>query len=253
MPATILHTTYCTSRSSCSDGSYPPLPVATPDKKEDKLPVNVTPAATIDPKQDETKKTECDDHYGVYFGLGLGMANLGGKFSATGLTSGNISDTGLAKYSMTGDLHIGYLHKFGDFGIGVESYFDPLKMKSTNNYTGTGGAAQSYTVTLKNTFGFSMSCGYFIGEKTLGYIKAGFEKQKFTFTIVDNNTTALSDSKNQNTLAGGLGIRHQMGNWAVGAEYIYTKYKDMTSQNGGVSTSLKPNSNAIRFTLAYVI
>ncbi|CAO5674801.1 MAG: hypothetical protein HEEMFOPI_00125 [Holosporales bacterium] len=225
----------------------PVTPVAQ-EKKDDKLPVSVQPVQTVDPKHEE-KKQDCDDHIGVYFGLGLGMANLGGSFSATGLPSGNISDTGLAKYGLTTDISFGYLHKFGDFGLGFEGYFDPISMKSTHNTSHN----QTYQITLKNTFGALINCGYFVGAKTFAYVRLGLEKQKFNYTITDSGNTVLTDSQNQNTLTGGLGLRHQMGNWAIGAEYIYKKYKDISSQNGGVSAKISPNSNGIRFTLSYVI
>lgn len=204
-------------------------------------------------------------HSGLYFGLGTSMSQLSGQknisASVTDPTSGNTivtgyNTSGISQFGISGDFHVGYIHKMGNFGIGGEFSYDPFTATAKESLV-VNGNDMTYSLKLKNTLGVAMKVGYFVSDRTMVFGKMGFEQQK-TQLKFDGGGVANNIQKTKNTtgIVLGLGTRYMMSkNWAVGAEYNCSIYRTSNyADSAALTTSrVRPSNHALRFTVSYVI
>lgn len=244
-----------TPQSSDVSAQQPQTPVAAQQPAAPQslnvAPVPLTP--TEDHPQEEQKTS------GFYVGLGSSVYQLSGTYALSANSTNNatigFSKNGLSNTSLGIDLNLGYLQKMGNWGLGIEGYFDPTSLTAKNQLN-LDGNSQTYSLKLGQTIAATTKLGYFAGNKTFIYTRIGYERQKMKVSFVGSNGMEnISANKNVAGLAIGFGARYMMGkHWAIGGEYVYGSYKKTTfkSSSQRTVTTVTPANHALRLTLAYV-
>ncbi|CAO5677420.1 MAG: hypothetical protein HEEMFOPI_01276 [Holosporales bacterium] len=240
-------------------------PVATPPAQPAFAPApQPVVAQPVELHQDTPKTQEPEDKYNNHLGFYVGLAGSfyqvsgdhGLAMTNTTVTNGGYSKAGLSKFSFGGDIHLGYLHKMGNWGFGAEFYYDPttLRLKENLNIDGTN---QVYELSMKGTMGLCAKIGYYMSDRTFVFGRVGYEQQKLNVKITGTTIANVNMNQNSSGMTFGLGTRYMLTtNWAMGVEYVYGLYrKKIFSATAGAlttATNIRPTNHAIRFSIGYV-
>ncbi|CAO4843269.1 MAG: hypothetical protein CNLJKLNK_01161 [Holosporales bacterium] len=221
-------------------------------------------AQPVELHHDAPKANEPEDkynnHLGFYVGLAGSIYQVCGEHSlaitnAT-VTNAGYSKAGLSKFSLGGDVHLGYLHKMGNWGFGAEFYYDPttLRLKENLNIDATN---QVYELSMKGTMGLCAKIGYYMSDRTFVFGRVGYEQQKLNVKITGTTIANVNMNQNSSGMTFGFGTRYMLTtNWAMGVEYVYGLYrKKIFSAIAGAqttTTNIRPTNHAIRFSIGYV-
>lgn len=241
--------------------SQPAVPPVQPALAQTPQPVVAQPVELQNetPKMHE-KEDKYNNNLGFYIGLAGSIYQVSGEHSLsirnTTVVNGGFAKAGLSKFSFGGDIHLGYLHKMGNWGVGAEFYYDPATLRLKENLN-IDGAHQVYELSMKGTMGLCAKIGYFMSDRAFVFSRVGYEQQKLNVKITGTTIANVNMNQNSSGMTFGLGTRYMLtSNWAMGVEYIYGLYRkkvfSATSNAQTTATNIRPTNHAIRFSISYV-
>jgi opacity protein-like surface antigen len=184
---------------------------------------------------------------GPYIQLGAGMVNNSNKVSST--YDAPIS-ADLSKDGAIGQVLAGYSYNVSDkFNIAANIFYNFGDDKSGSlNLT-----PYSVNTKLKNVWGVAFEPGYYFTDKTLGYVKLGYQRGdvKLDVNAVGNNV-ANTEASEVDAFLYGFGIKQLVtSNVYVGAELSRADYSKESlsgtyvgSPGGAIPTEYQPKGEA---------
>lgn len=204
---------------------------------------------------------------GPYVQLGIGGVGTENKVSYQDSTATILNLVGVNTTqntnggSFVGRIDAGWSQSYEKFNLGAGLFYIIGNQDAGSNSfskTGTSGSdtatlSGSQSFKLENSWGINLEPGYYITEKTLGYLKFSWFNSTVnansnigaTYTIGGQSGSIGAGTTTNNTVNGagfGIGAKQMFTKNIYGyAEYQYVQYGSTTDNNAGAS--YKPNQN----------
>lgn len=192
----------------------------------------------------------------VQLGIGGAATESSNSYATKGVYNtvlGNVPSGSTNSGSFLGQILGGYSQSVDQFNLAANIFYmignqDAGSQTYNTSYL-TVPVSVSNSVKLENTWGISLEPGYYVTDKTLGYLKFSW----FNSTLKSSpSVSALgvtdsgSYSSNVNGAGFGIGGKQMFTNNLYGfLEYQYVTYgsTSFNTSDGGVSISAKPSQN----------
>lgn len=192
----------------------------------------------------------------VQIGIGGAATESSNSYTTKGLYNtvlGNIPSGSTNAGSFLGQILGGYSQSIDQFNLAANIFYmignqDAGNQTYNTRYL-TVPVSVSNSVKLENTWGISLEPGYYVTDKTLGYLKFSW----FNSTLKSSPSVSVlgatdtgSYSSNVNGAGFGIGAKQMFTNNLYGfLEYQYVTYgsTSLNTSDGGASISAKPTQN----------
>lgn len=186
-------------------------------------------------------------------GVGTENSNSYSNTGATQVVTGGLPSGTTSSGSFIGQVLGGYSQSIDKFNMAANIFYiignqDSGSQGVNGNYLGLVPWSATNQTKLKNTWGISVEPGYYLTDKTLGYLKFSW----FNSSLNANGsvsalgvTDSISSSANVNGAGFGLGAKQMFTNNIYGyVEYQYVTYGSKSMGLGAETTYTgKPSQN----------